>query len=245
MKHIRLIIGLPIALAVSLFAGIMIGTAGGAVYTPLYRAAAPFICADGDFRIESQNYSYRTGETGVTHTIYCRDERTGADEEMTLRAVFVATLVYSALALPFFGLLTWGVFRMFPRTPSSFSQTFQTHGWDATNRASGGQSATMDASRVFVYNGRAYANPEDMPEEARAAYDKASGLFADSDGDGVPDLFEKFVGAASVRSSEEDDERPERKSATERLAELKRMKEAGLIAEQEYESKRAQILSEL
>ncbi len=45
-------------------------------------------------------------------------------------------------------------------------------------------------SRV-IYNGREYASADDMPAEARSAYDRAmqqvSKILADTDGDGVPD----------------------------------------------------------
>lgn len=247
MKRISFIIALTVALAASLFAGIMIGTAGGALYTPLYRAAAPFVC-DGEFYTESQRYSYKPGETGVTHAIYCRDEATGEAEEITGRAVLVSTLVYSALTLPFALLMVWPVMHLFTRAAGeSFAPLVSTFGRESTGYAGVAASPATGggasySGTTFVYNGRTYSSPEEMPPEARAAYEKVSSAFNDSDGDGVPDLFEHFVADASAQAGETGRQAP---SVRERLRELERLRADGLITNEEYEEKRSRILNEL
>ena len=235
MRPARIIIALLIALSASLFVGIMVGTAGGALYTPLYRAAAPVLC-DGDFLIESQSYSYKPGQSGVAHTIYCRDRATGALEEMTTKAVLTATLVYATLALPACLLLTLLFSRRWLRGGTAAAAPNLAGGaWQAPAQGQAG------AHTVFVYNGRTYASPDEMPAEARAAYEKMSNVFADADGDGVPDMFENLGAAFAQPAAHVRDAR----SPEERLSKLKSLRDAGLISEQEYEAKRAEILSGL
>lgn len=78
---------------VSLFIGLMIASAGGALHPPLLTVAAPVLC-DGDMDITSRSYSYKPGQRGTSHTIRC--ERQGRVEEVTLRAIGVSTLIYGA-----------------------------------------------------------------------------------------------------------------------------------------------------
>ncbi len=78
---------------ISLFIGLMIATAGGALHPPLLTVAAPVLC-DGDMDISSRNYSYKPGQSGTSHTIRC--EREGRVQEVTLRAIGVSTLIYGA-----------------------------------------------------------------------------------------------------------------------------------------------------
>ena len=86
-----------ILLSVSLFVGLMLATAGTAIHPPLVRVAAPLAC-DGAFVIESSRYSYKPGQSGIEHHYYCVRAQ-GGREEITLRAIFMAFLVYSAAAL--------------------------------------------------------------------------------------------------------------------------------------------------
>lgn len=78
---------------VSLFIGLMIATAGGALHPPLLTVAAPVLC-DGDMDISSRSYSYKPGQSGTAHTIRC--EREARVQEVTLRAIGVSTLIYGA-----------------------------------------------------------------------------------------------------------------------------------------------------
>ncbi len=46
----------------------------------------------------------------------------------------------------------------------------------------------------IVFNGREYASVNDMPPDVREAYERITKTFADSDGDGVPDVIEHLSG---------------------------------------------------
>jgi hypothetical protein len=44
---------------------------------------------------------------------------------------------------------------------------------------------------MIVFNGQEYSSLDDMPADVRDAYQRAMAAFADSDGNGVPDIFEQ------------------------------------------------------
>lgn len=46
----------------------------------------------------------------------------------------------------------------------------------------------------IVFNGKSYNSVDEMPPEAREAYEKIMGIFTDKNQDGMPDLFEGFTG---------------------------------------------------
>ena len=232
IKTASLMVWLGVILVSSLFIGLMIATAGGAVYTPLYRAAAPFAC-DGEFAIESRRYSYKPGQSGVEHKIYCRDKATGARTEITFYAIFIAFLVYSGLT--FVVLLGVTVVLIFPLRALARRAKDAAGPVNLPGMIIGTPRATRRTPARIIVNGREYAGPEEMPPETRAAYEGAMGVFADSDGDNIPDLFEGL----GVRA------RPPADDAAARLTKLKSLLDAGLITTQEYEAKRAEILSEL
>lgn len=96
-------------LPVSLFVGLMIGTAGVAVHPPIAFIATPLVCA-GEVEVESQNYSYRPGQSGVTRTIWCVTRGEGgkpARDDITFKAIGASFLVYSAIAFVLLQLLWW------------------------------------------------------------------------------------------------------------------------------------------
>jgi hypothetical protein len=242
VKAVTLLVWLGAALASSLFAGLMISAAGGAVYPELHRLGAPLAC-DGEFVIESRRYS-SPGRVGVRQNIYCRNPATGVRAEITLRAIFVSFLVFSALTFAAITLLTLA-FILVVRALSARV------GAQPAFSPRAGPASGLDAllpdpvfpppgthsvrARRIIFNGREYASPEEMPREAREAYEAALGVFADNDGDGVPDMFE---GLTRQQSQTQGD-------AARRLAELKGLFDAGLINAAEYEAKKAEILRSL
>ncbi|MCA1613376.1 MAG: SHOCT domain-containing protein [Acidobacteria bacterium] len=231
LKAASLLVWLGVILGASLFIGLMIASAGGAVYTPLYRAAAPFAC-DGEFSVESRRYSYKPGQSGVEHRIYCRDKTTGARADITFYAIFIAFLVYSGLT--FAALLAVSLVLVFPLRALARRAKTAVGPVNLPAVIAGTPRAPRKPARIVV-NGREYSGPEDMPAETRAAYEGALGVFADSDGDNVPDLFEGLGAKAQ----------PPAEDAAARLKRLKSLSDAGLITEQEYQAKRAEILSGL
>ena len=118
----------------SLFVGLMFATAGFAVHPPLAFVATPFIC-DGTAEVESQSYSYRPGQSGVTRTLWCvREGDAGgkpARDDITTKAMAASFLVYSAIAFVALQLLAWWLWR---RAAERFGRLF-------VRRRGGGTSA--------------------------------------------------------------------------------------------------------
>lgn len=87
-----------IILPAALFVGLMIATAGMAIYPGVTAIANPLICA-GEVVYESRNYSYRPGQRGVERFIYCQTgEGKGGQEDIIWKAMGVSFLLYSAIA---------------------------------------------------------------------------------------------------------------------------------------------------
>lgn len=239
LKAAAAITWLAIILGTSAFTGLMIATAGTAIHTPLFRIAAPVAC-DGEFRIESRRYSSRPGQTGVSHTVYCRNAATGEQTDITFYAIFIAFLLYSAIVFAALLLLTPVLvilFRLIKRRLKPIDVDFNALSSRITSSAV--RTTTAVTPTRIVFNGREYRSADEMPVEARAAYEQAMSVFQDSDRNGVPDLFE---GGARVMRT---DTNSAAGDAAARLSKLKELRDAGLITEQEYEKKRADILSEL
>jgi len=88
---------LSVVLGTSLLLGVaIVATAGGAIYPPLIKIAQPLVC-DGELEVKSGGYSYKPGQSGTTHNIYCVNPTTQDRVEMTIKSVFVAGLIYSAI----------------------------------------------------------------------------------------------------------------------------------------------------
>ena len=88
-----------IILPASLFIGLMIASAGTAIYPRVAAVGAALLCS-GEVVYESHGQSYRPGEYTVTRQIYCRsgEGKGAAQEEITFRAIGIAFLIYSAIA---------------------------------------------------------------------------------------------------------------------------------------------------
>lgn len=230
VKAASLLIWLSTILGPSLFCGLMIATAGGALYTPLYRVAAPLAC-DGEFTIESRRYSYKPGQTGVEHKIFCKDNASGTRTEITLYAAFIAFLIYSGLI--FIGLLVITAILILPIR--LLTRRLKPAAGYSTSSHAGSPipGVTSMLSRV-MFRGREYSGPDEMASGAQAAYEQAISVFDDAGRNGMPDLSEGTGQRAQTPGD-----------TAERLKKLKGLLEAGLITEQEYQAKKAEILSEL
>ncbi len=80
----------------SLFIGfVLISVAGGAIFPSIHKLTAPLICR-GDMQIETNQYSYKPGQVGWEHHIYCASE-SGERKEITFPAIGVTGLVASAI----------------------------------------------------------------------------------------------------------------------------------------------------
>jgi hypothetical protein len=103
-------------------------------------------------------------------------------------------------------------------------------------------TSNVRSFQTIVVNGRAYASVDEMPADVRQVYEQMSGLLNDADGDGMPDLFETIQTAATQTGP--DAQAPPGDPAA-RLQKLNELRASGLITEEEYQSKRAQILAEM
>lgn len=91
--------GLFALLPIAAFGGLMVATAGGAIHPPLVMAAAPYVC-DGTVELQSQNFSYKLGQRGVSRTFYC-NHPDGSQSDITLASIGAATVYYTLIFLPF------------------------------------------------------------------------------------------------------------------------------------------------
>ena len=198
-------------LPISLFIGVMIASAGVAVHPPIAFIATPLVCS-GEVEVESQNYSYRPGQSGVTRTIYCLSGSAGgkpAREDITTKAIGASFLAYSAIA---FLLLR---FLVVPPLRRRLAGMFRWQGArgapDAGVTGGGAAGAGVDLKSIL-------AQVAEAVERGGAKVTVRNHRF------GMPD------GPA--------DDDP-----AERLAQLKRLHEQGLISAADYEAKKAEILS--
>ncbi len=93
MKLDKMMLGM--IAGVSLFVGFVIfAVAVGGVFPSIHRLTAPLVCR-GEVQVKSVKYSYKPGQVGWTHHVYCDSE--SGREEITLLAVSTTGLVASAV----------------------------------------------------------------------------------------------------------------------------------------------------
>ena len=94
----------------------------------------------------------------------------------------------------------------------------------------------------IVFNGREFSSPDEMPPDVRQAYDQVmSGVLVDANRNNIPDIVEGGGGSSvftGIRTLTPED-------PAEKLRKLNEMRDSGLITNQEYETKRAEILSRM
>jgi hypothetical protein len=176
-----------IILPASLFIALMIAGPGTAVYPPVSTWTAPLICAGG-IEVQSDHYSVRPGENGVSRTIYCvSGDGKGERAEITWSAIGIAFLAYAAIAF--------------------LALRFLVAPW-----------LRRRADRALLSAG--IRSPSDPGAPASAADLRA--ILAQ-------------VSQAVERGGD----------PAERLARLKALRDQGLISAEDYEAKKAEILSRL
>lgn len=95
----------------------------------------------------------------------------------------------------------------------------------------------------IVFNGQEYSSPEEMPAEIREVYERTmANVLADNNRNNIPDIFETGSSATvfhtDVLARTLDD-------PAAKLRQLKEMKDANLITDEEYETKKADILNRM
>ena len=152
----------------------------------------------GTVEVQSNYYSVRPGENGVSRTIYCTAGagKAAAREDITWKAIGIAFLIYSAIA---FLILRFLVAPWLRRRA------------ERTLLAAGIRSPA---------NPNAAASPADL----RSILGQ------------VADAAQRRQASVAAASGED---------PAERLAQLKQLRDQGLITAEDYEAKKAQILSQL
>ncbi|MFA5829199.1 MAG: hypothetical protein WC843_01775 [Candidatus Gracilibacteria bacterium] len=79
----------------SFFVGLMIASAGVAVFPDIGRVVEPVLCWGGSqFVTDSSTYSYKPGQVGVSRHFGCLDPATQTVTDQTLQTIFVSFLIY-------------------------------------------------------------------------------------------------------------------------------------------------------
>lgn len=79
----------------SFFTGLMIASAGVAAFPDIGRVVEPVLCWGGSqFVTDSNVYSYKPGQVGVSRHFGCLDPATQTVTDQTLQTIFVSFLIY-------------------------------------------------------------------------------------------------------------------------------------------------------
>lgn len=174
---------IPLA-GVALFIGLMVASIGGALYPPLTRVAAPLAC-DGEFSIETYQYSYKPGQHGSGYRTFCTDRASGERKDVSLPTFLWNSLVFAGMAFVPLLLLALLLVRRLRRAFASFRSSVTT------------------------------GTP--------------------------PDFLRQFVESTTLKSQAA----PDGRSVEDRLRELLRLRDKGLIDDDDYEARKAGVLSQL
>lgn len=87
-----------IIVPVSIAFGAVLGFAAPAVYPPSSSIAWPLACPGGEVTVESRNYSYKPGQSGVARTIWCRTNDHDPPSDITMKTLGLLFLIYTLLA---------------------------------------------------------------------------------------------------------------------------------------------------
>jgi hypothetical protein len=167
-----------------------------AVHPPASAIFWPLACPGGEVTVESENFSYKPGQSGVARTIWCQPSDGSPRQDVTMKTLglgFLAYLILSVLLLRY-ALLPWIRRRL-------------TGAIEAAPEALGAARASAGS---FV---------DDIVAQARAA---GANVTIRNFGEPGPSA-----------------------DAADRLAVLEGLLDQGLISPEDYEAKKAQILSQL
>jgi len=195
-------------LPASLFIGVMIAGPGTAIVPAVSAWTAPAICG-GTVEVDSNYYSVRPGEQGVSRTIACvtGEGKDATRDDITWQVIGIAFLIYSAIA---FLLLRFLVAPWIRRRATR----------------------TLEAAGIVRPGvAGAPASPIDL-----------GGLLAR-----VSEAVERGEAKVVVRdvSLGEPGADAGGEEAAQRLAQLRTLRDQGLITALDYETKKAEILSRL
>lgn len=222
-------------LLVSAFFGLMVATAVGAVYPPAIKPAAEWLCGEGHVEIQSQHYSYKPGQSGVSHNVLCT-EADGESRVITMPSIVAAFVMYSIIIFAL--LLVLQLLRSnlrgrdTPRSSSKPKNLIEILS-ERSQTSSGGQPDA--ASRQPDFEGvREMVSKHLGPEMANLVQQ------AMKQG-GMSTSIKKTI----VVNGETVTPADSPSDVAERLRQLQELKQQGLITEEEYQEKRKTILASL
>jgi len=204
-----------------LFMGVTVGSIGiGAVFPSVNLIAKPFVCPGGQMQVVTKDYHPDPTRTVTTVTTYCVDGKTGVKTEL---GIFPMSLYAGTICgLVFFALTMIGISRKFITLPRSYY---------VPNPQSKDLDPAMAGFKSKLNSGRLSQEQYALMEQSvKNYYDKKSvNPSAAMDFNSLRD--------AANRSAHE--------PAEEQLKKLKGLLDSGLITEQDYEKKKAEVLSRL
>jgi uncharacterized membrane protein len=214
---------LLIAVLVSIWLGFMISVTGGVFYPPINKIAKPFVCLNGDMQVDEQNYNPAPGESVTTLTWYCVDNAGTRNEIPTLKIGLFAIPIYSIIIFfpILFVIMIWQLFI-------------------APRRLANQQAATLDAAakqfREMLDAGRINQQQYDnlMQRTRTDLVRESKGETRHSNPPVVISTNNRNLAGSSSTGREADE-----------LKKLKELLESGLITQQDYDTKKAEILKRL
>jgi len=239
---------LPVQLGALITAGLIAGSIAlvsmGAIGGVAMAAAPEFtfglvanvVCPEGtSLKYYSVHYSYHEPGESEPH-VECVG-KDGAGKDVLLPAILtVLGLTFLAVFVPVF--IPLAVLALI--VPQKVANMLRKRNMDTVTFGGFASPARVDitAPTQVIYQGQVYTNVDEMPPEVRQAYQKAMSVFADADHDGIPDIFQ---GRAMPRPGLS--ATPQTDDIAQKLQKLRGLRDAGLITDQEYEAKKAEILS--
>ncbi|HTU13545.1 MAG TPA: SHOCT domain-containing protein [Allosphingosinicella sp.] len=201
-----------IILPASLFIGLMLATAGVAVWPRLAAPGAAILCGGGDVVYQSHGASYRPGEYTITREIFCQSgpEKAATREEITLGAMGVSFLIYAFAA---FLLLQFAVR---PLVARRVRRRMAMLGLGTPERPT-------------------WSGPQPPPTGLRDIFARVEEAMRRGEADvQVRNVSIDLTGQQEAGGD-----------IAARLAQLKALRDQGLITAQDYEAKKAEILAGL
>lgn len=229
-------------LGISLFCGLMIATAGGAVYPPVIDPGAQWVCRQGQVRLDSQAYSYKPGQQGVSRRVVC-EEPNGNERDVTLPSIAAAFVMYSLIIFVLMALWQWLRGTRGEAPAQDFSQPDAVPFLGALGGAPNPPGGAPKVHTTVNVNGQQIDGLDALGDVVRQQLGAGmAGLVEQALRDG---RFSTQTRKTIVVNGQVIDAADGGSDPAERLRRLTALRDQGLITEAEYQAKRAQVLEDL
>jgi hypothetical protein len=209
----------------SLFMGVTAISIGlGAAFPPLNRIAGPFVCPNGDMRVDSQTYRPSPGTTITTLDWQCVDKRTGEAQRINEMSMFLINgLIYGFVL---FGAIVIGYWIMTKRRARRVEQR-------AAVDVPTAYTSSMELPQVVQFDSMEGYELQELTRMYK------EGRFSEAE------YNRKRTKILSRMASQPAPETLVDVPAAEELRKLKNLLAEGLITQQDYDQKKAEILQKL